>query len=92
MPIMSVSEFEAVVSQAINKVQRVMHATGEDPALKEVVRDLESINTVARDPERLKPMRDKLDRAAEVIRVKLPRHDDLRNDMWDCLDFIDYRV
>ena len=91
MAITSVSEFEAVIGQAIIKIGRVLDELGDDPALKQVRRDLRSMAAVAREPAELKALRDKLDAGSEVIRVKMKRHEDLHNDMWDCLDFIDFR-
>ena len=90
MPISTVSEFEAVTYQAIIKIDKVLYERGEVPALKEARRELEGIKKVARDAETLKTKRETLQKVAEIVRVEISRDDELLNDMWDLLDYIDY--
>jgi hypothetical protein len=89
--ILSVSEFEAVVSQAIIKIDKHMVANGESPMLKQAKRDLQKVETAARDSGKLKALRDKLDATSDVVRVQISADEQLRNDLWDLVDYIDYR-
>ena len=91
MPITSASEFEAVAGQAIIKVDKALYERGEVPALKEARRTLESAVARARQPEQLKAMRQVLGEATEVLQAELARDRELHDDLWDLLDFIDYR-
>lgn len=92
MAILSVSEFETVLSQAVLHLQSWMHANGEDADLKKAVRSLSQIRDCARDSATLKSKRVQLESTSDAVQAKLPEDADLRNDMWDCLDYIDYRV
>jgi len=88
---LSVSEFEAVAGQAIIKIDKALYGLGEVPALKDAKRSLETLVSRAREPARLKELRDKLDATAEVVRAKLSDDTALHDDLWDLMDFIDYR-
>jgi len=89
--ILSVSEFEAVIGQAQIKIQKVLYERGEVPPLQEAVRTLQKVEALARQPEKLKATRDRLEAAAETIREEMSSYDDLRNDLWDLMDYLDYR-
>ncbi len=91
MAILSISEFEAVIGQAQLKIEKVMYQSGEVPALKKAHRSLGKIEALARDPEKLKGVRDQLEAAAEIVREEISHDDKLRNDLWDLMDYIDYR-
>jgi len=88
--ISSVSEFEAVIGQAQIKIQKALYARGEVPSLKKALRTLEKIEALAREPEKLKALRDKLEAVSETIRVEISQDEKLRNDMWDLTDYIDF--
>ena len=90
MPISSASEFEAVASQAVIKISKVLYERGDVPPLKKARRELKSIAALAREGEQLKAKRDSLQAIAETIRLNITRDEDLLNDMWDLLDYIDY--
>jgi hypothetical protein len=90
VPIANVSEFEAVIGQALIKIEKAMYQTGETPQLRESRRDLGKLEEVARDPAKVKAMRARVVEIAETLRVQMSRDEDLHNDMWDVLDFIDY--
>lgn len=90
MPIANVSEFEAVIGQAVVKIEKTMYQSGESPKLKEAKRDLQKLNEIARDPEAVKRIRGRVAEIAETLRLEISRDEDLHNDMWDVLDFIDY--
>ncbi len=91
MAINSVSEFEAVLSQAQIKIQKAIVQRGEIPALKKALRMLEKIEALAREPEKLKPLRDDLEATGEVLRREIGHDEKLRNDTWDLTDYIDFR-
>ncbi len=90
MPIANVSEFEAVIGQACLKIEKALYQLGDNPKLKDCRRDLEKLEKIAREPEKVKAMRKRVADIAETLRLQLKRDDELHNDMWDVLDFIDY--
>ena len=90
MPISTASEFEAVVAQAVIKISKVLYERGEIQALKDARRELDMLAEVARDADKLKEKRVKITEIAEVIRANISRDEDLLNDMWDLLDYVDY--
>ncbi len=90
MPIANVSEFEAVLGQAIIKIEKAMYQCGETPQLKESRRDLGKLEAIARDATQVKAMRERIAAIAETLRAQMSNDEDLHNDMWDVLDFIDY--
>lgn len=92
MPLQSASEFEAVLGQVVIKIDKHMYQYGEDPGLKDAKRSIEKIIDVARDEARLKALREELDALSEVVRTKLSKDEEIRNDLWDALDFIDYGI
>lgn len=92
MAILSVSEFETVLSQAVLHLQSWMHANGENPDIKKAIRSLEQIRDCAREAAPLKSKRSLLESTSDSLQAKLPDDEKLRNDMWDCLDYIDYRA
>jgi hypothetical protein len=46
----------------------------------------------ARDKAKLKALRSSLDTAAETIQGEFANDEPLREGLWDCLDYIDYRL
>ncbi len=90
MPIANVSEFEAVIGQAVVKIEKAMYSIGETPQLKEAKRDLEKLESIARNNEQVKAMRPRVAEVADTLRSQLKRDEELHNDLWDVLDFIDY--
>lgn len=90
MPIANISEFEAVIGQAVVRIDKAMYQLGETPQLKEARRDLNKLEEIARDEEAVKAMRKRVTEIAETLRVQLSRDEDLHNDMWDVIDYIDF--
>ncbi len=90
MPIANVSEFEAVLGQAVLKIGKHLYERGDNPKLKEARRDLEKLVEQARDPQAVKDMRARVAEVAETIRLEIGRDEALHNDMWDVLDYIDF--
>jgi hypothetical protein len=91
LPIESASEFEAVLGQSLIKIDKFMYERGKSPLLEDARRTLEKVMATARNGEQLKLLRDQLSEAAEVLRNLITRDEDLRNDLWDAMDFIDFR-
>jgi hypothetical protein len=89
---MSASEFEAVLGQACIKIDKVLYERGGVPVLEDARRALQLILESARDGKKLKSLRAKLDGASETVRTEMGHDQKLRDDLWDCLDYIDYRL
>ncbi|MEQ9325267.1 MAG: hypothetical protein RIF41_39235 [Polyangiaceae bacterium] len=79
-----------MLGQVVIKLDKYMVQYGEDPSLKNAKRSLEKIIGAARDDARLKGLREELNETSEVVRTKLSKDEEVRNDLWDALDFIDY--
>jgi hypothetical protein len=92
VPITSASELEAVLGQILIKIDKVLYERGEVASLKEARRLVDATLQGARDRARLKALRQSLEAASETLRKEIARDDALRDDMWDCLDYIDFRV
>ena len=92
MAISSASEFEAVMGQCIIKIDKVIYQRGDPAKLKQARRDLDKVLSFSREPEKLKEHAKLLNGAAELIRVEMADDEDLRNDLWDCSDFIDFGI
>jgi hypothetical protein len=92
VPIVSRSEFEAVLNQACIKIDKTLDQRGQVPTLEDARRTLVALQQAAKDSEKLKAMRSKLESASDVISSEMASDTKLRDDMWDCLDYIDYRA
>jgi len=91
MAIQSASEFEAIIMQVMNRIEKELVALGSKPSLETSRDALRRIQAVARDPVKLKATRDKLDSVTETITNEL-KDDFVMNQLWDLLDYIDYRT
>ncbi len=92
MPIVSRSEFEAVLAQACIKIDKVLYERGQVPALEDARRTLDVLQQCSRDSAKVKALRGKLELASEVVMSEIDHEPKLREDLWDCLDYIDFRV
>lgn len=92
MPVTSVSEFEAIASRVLIRIDKFLYERGEVAKVKDARRDLEHIQGTARDPAKLKSLREKLSNLSETIRVEIPRDEEMRDMLWDLLDYIDYQI
>ena len=90
MPITTASEFEAVIGQALIKIDKVLYARGDVPAIKDARRVLETAHDTARDPAKLKALRQKLSDAIDSLTAEISDDEDLRHDLWDLTDYIDF--
>jgi hypothetical protein len=88
--ISSASEFEAVLSQAILSIEKVLFARGDPPVLKQAKRDIEKVLSFSREPEKLKQHIKTLNEAIEVIGKEIKDDEALRNSLWDCSDYVDF--
>lgn len=89
--ITSASELEAILDQSLIRIDKFLYERGEIPKVDSARRTLERVRSEARDSAKLKSLRAAFSEAAEVLRAEIARDEDLRNDLWDVLDYIDYR-
>lgn len=92
MPVTSASEFEAIINRVLIKVDKKMYQVGERPPLKEAQRELNAFHKLARDSKALKAARDRVERISDSLQVEMPDDDEVRNFMWDLVDYIDYQI
>jgi len=88
---MSRKKFEATLGQACIRVDRAIFERGKAPNLEEARRSLDQVLNSSKDGPRLKALRSQLERAADVLSLELDDAN-LREDLWDCLDYVDYRA
>lgn len=92
MAILSASEFEAVVNNAVLAIERVIQEKGSHDRLSVCRDELGRIVAVARVGSKLKALRKKLEEVADTVQTEIPDNDKLLNDLWDLLDYVDYRA
>jgi hypothetical protein len=92
VPINSVSEFEAVLGQALVKIDKALYERGDPPKLQEVRRKLEKVQEVTRNTAELKKMRQAVNDVGEIVRLEISRDEQLHEAFWDLLDYIDFRT
>lgn len=92
MAIQSASEFEAVVNNAVIAIEKAIQESGTNDRLAVVRDDLTRIGAAARTGAKLKALRPKLEDVADTVQVQIPSNDKLLNDLWDLLDYVDYRA
>jgi len=91
MAILSESEFEAVINNAMMRIDKELVIRGDVPPLKVARRGLESVLAVSRDKAALKALLDQLSDTCEQIRANIPDDPKLGESLWDLVDFVDYR-
>ena len=87
---MSASEFEAVLGQCLIKIDKVLYHRGDPPKLKEARRELDIVLSFSREPAKLKELKPRLVAACDVVNLELGE-EPMREDLWDCQDYIDFR-
>ncbi len=92
MAILSASEFEAVVNHAVISIEKVIQERATADKLEKTRDALVRIGAAARVGERLKALRPSLDAAADTVRAEIPNDDVLLEQLWDLLDYVDYRA
>ena len=91
MPILSVSEFEAVMTQVVNRIEKEFVARGRIQPLETARDDLARILSSARDGRKLKASRAKLDSVSDAMTGEI-KDEQVMNQLGDLLDYIDYRA
>lgn len=91
MAILSASEFEAIIGQIISRIDKEIGQLGKHDILEGARDELGRIRGQARDSAKLKAARPRLDKLSETVPAIL-KDDHVLNQMWDLLDFIDYRA
>ncbi|MSP24067.1 MAG: hypothetical protein EXR75_02660 [Myxococcales bacterium] len=89
---MNVNEFEAILGQVLATLNKTLYENGSNEVLEEGRRTVESVIAGARESAKLKALRGKLDKATDAVCGVLAKDGALRDDLWDCLDYIDYRA
>jgi len=91
VPITSRSEFEAVLYKLCLRVDKALTELGQVPSIEDAKRTLQQVAQSSKDGPRLKSLRAQLERACDSLIANV---DDskLRDDLWDCLDYVDYRA
>lgn len=92
MAILSASELEAVLTNVLLTIERVITERGSAPKLEGARDDLTRAMAVARVAPKLKALRPQLDKAADVVQAEIPDDGKLLDSMWDILDYVDYRT
>jgi hypothetical protein len=92
MAIQSVSEFEAVLSQTLFNIDKVIYERGEPPKLKDARRTMQIVLDSAQDKAKLKAMKERLSAAVEVVRLEIPDNEKLHESLWDLVDFLDFGI
>ena len=89
MAIQSVSEFEAILMQVANRVEKELVALGAHPVLEKARDDIRRFTPNTRDAKRrkefLKRMTELSDQLGELI-----KEEKFQNQLWDLVDFIEY--
>lgn len=91
MAILSESEFEAVLGNALMRIDKELVIKGDVPPLKEARRELEIVLAAARDKQKLKALLGSLSDTCDVIRAQIPDDTAFAESLWDLVDYVDYR-
>lgn len=91
MAIMSRSEFEAVIGNVINRIEKELVARGSIPAIETARDELAKLRASAGDSKKLKALRGKLEQATDAVTGVISEQPVL-DQLWDLLDYIDYRA
>lgn len=92
MPVTTANEFEAVMSRVLLRIDKVLYARGDPPKLKDARRTLDRVNEMARDSAKLKAARTELSEACDVVQTEIASDEELRNMLWDLVDYVDYNA
>ena len=89
MAISSISELEAVLSQTLLKIDKVVFERVTAPELSTARRDLQRVLDGASKDGALKERASLLERAAATVRKEIPADQDLHAALWDCIDYVE---
>ena len=92
MAIQSASEFEAIISRLLSRVEKALVERGSVPILETVIRDLKDVQGAARVGSKLKSLRGVLGKATDILCEQIPDDNEMRELLWDLDDYIVYRA
>jgi hypothetical protein len=92
MPITSASEFEAVLTRVLMKIDRELVERRGATRLEEARRIIDKAQAIARDTAKLKAYQAQLLSAGEVLREEMGRDQELGEQTWDLVDYIEYHL
>jgi hypothetical protein len=92
MAITSASEFEAVLTRILLKIDRELVERRGATRLEEARRIIDKAQAIARDAAKLKAYQAQLLSAGEVLREELGRDQELGEQTWDLVDYIEYHL
>jgi hypothetical protein len=92
MAITSASEFEAVLTRVLLKIDRELVERRGATRLEEARRIIDKAQAIARDAAKLKAYQAQLLSAGEVLREELGRDQELGEQTWDLVDYIEYHL
>jgi hypothetical protein len=91
MAIQSASEFEAVLNHVQTRIEKALSQRGSVPVLEQAIRNVQRIFQAARQPGKLKPLRETMDQVTDTLTAEIPNDNVLLEQLWDLADYIDYR-
>ena len=91
MAIQSASEFEAVITHVLARIEKALVERGSVPILEVAIRDLKQIYEAARAPGKLKPLRGLMEKVTDVLGDQIPDDKAMLERLWDLADYIEYR-
>ena len=92
MAITSASEFEAVLTRVLLKIDRELVERRGATRLEDARRIIDKAQAIARDTAKLKAYQPQLLSAGEVLREELGRDQELGEQTWDLVDYIEYHL
>ena len=92
MAITSASEFEAVLTRVLMKIDRELVERRGATRLEEARRIIDKAQAIARDAAKLRAYQAQLLSAGEVLREELGRDQELGEQTWDLVDYIEYHL
>jgi hypothetical protein len=92
MAITTASEFEAILSRILMKIDKELVERRSAPRLEEARRTIDKAQAIARDATKLRAYKALLLTAGETVREEIPRDHELGEMTWDLIDYIDYQL
>ena len=92
MTVSSASEFEAILSRLLIKLDKKVVELGETDDLNRARRELNDVLSLSRKPAQLKERRSALEATTDFVQVQLPNDEDALNFLWDLVDYVDYQI
>ena len=89
MAIQSVSEFEAVMMQVNNRIEKELVALGTHPILEKARDDLRRFGPHTKDAKKRKEFHKRMSEISDQL-SELIKEEKLLNQLWDLVDFIEY--